>query len=33
VQGLPVVEYSQGKVAQEIKKLWQTVTSALNVGR
>jgi len=31
VRGLPVVEYSQGKVAQEIEKLWQTVTSVLNV--
>ena len=30
VQGLPVVEYSQGKVAQEIGKLWQTVTRALD---
>jgi MinD superfamily P-loop ATPase len=31
VRGLPVVEYSRGKVAQEIEKLWQTVTSVLNV--
>ena len=30
VQGLPVVEYSQGKVTQEIGKLWQTVTRALD---
>ena len=30
VQGLPVVEYSQGKVAQEIERLWQTVTRALD---
>jgi len=31
VQSLPVVEYSQGKVAREIEKLWQTVTSVLDV--
>ena len=31
VQGLPVVEYSQGKVAQAIERLWQTVTRALGV--
>jgi len=30
VQRLPVVEYSQGKVTQEIGKLWQTVTSVLD---
>jgi MinD superfamily P-loop ATPase len=30
VQGLPVVEYSQGKVTQEIKLLWQTLTEALS---
>jgi MinD superfamily P-loop ATPase len=30
VQGLPVVEYSQGKVTQEIKSLWQTLTEALS---
>ena len=30
VQELPVVEYSQGKVTQEIGKLWQTVTRALD---
>jgi MinD superfamily P-loop ATPase len=30
VQGLPVVEYSQGKVAQEIDALWRTVTGTLN---
>jgi MinD superfamily P-loop ATPase len=30
VQGLPVVEYSQGKVTQEIKSLWQTVTETLS---
>lgn len=29
VQGLPVVEYSQGKVAQEIERLWQTITGVL----
>jgi len=29
VQGLPVVEYSQGKVAQEIESLWQRITRAL----
>jgi len=29
VQGLPVVEYSQGKVAQEIERLWQTVVRTL----
>ena len=29
VQGLPVVEYSQGKVAQEIERLWQTITRVL----
>jgi len=31
VQGLPVVEYSQGEVAQEIGRLWQAVTRALGV--
>jgi MinD superfamily P-loop ATPase len=30
VQGLPVVEYSQGKVTQEIESLWQTLTEALS---
>jgi MinD superfamily P-loop ATPase len=30
VQGLPVVEYSQGNVTQEIKSLWQTLTEALS---
>jgi MinD superfamily P-loop ATPase len=30
VQGLPVVEYSQGKVTQEIESLWQTVTEAVS---
>jgi MinD superfamily P-loop ATPase len=30
VQGLPVVEYSQGKVAQEIDALWRTVTGTLS---
>ena len=30
VQGLPVVEYSQGKVAQEIESLWQTLTETLS---
>jgi MinD superfamily P-loop ATPase len=29
VQGLPVVEYSQGRVTQEIESLWQRVTRAL----
>lgn len=29
VYGLPVVEYSRGKVAQEIEGLWQTVTRVL----
>ncbi len=30
VQGLPVVEYSQGKVTQEIESLWQHITHALD---
>jgi len=30
VQGLPVVEYSQGKITQEIKTLWQAVVRVLN---
>jgi len=30
VQGLPVVEYSQGKVTQEIESLWQRLTEALS---
>jgi len=30
VQGLPVVEYSQGKVTKEIKSLWQRITQALD---
>jgi len=29
VRGLPVVEYSQDKVAQEIERLWLTITRAL----
>ncbi len=29
VRGLPVVEYSRGKVTQEIGGLWQTVTRVL----
>jgi MinD superfamily P-loop ATPase len=29
VHGLPVVEYSQGKVAQEIQSLWQRIKQAL----
>ena len=29
VQGLPVVEYSQGKVSQEINSLWQSVVRTL----
>jgi len=31
VQGLPVVEYSQGKVAREIEKIWLAITEALGV--
>lgn len=30
IQGLPVVEYSQGKVTKEIKSLWQRITQALD---
>jgi len=30
VQGLPIVEYSQGKISQEIETLWQAVVRALN---
>ncbi len=33
VQGLPVVEYSQSKVAYEIESLWQHITKALENGR
>jgi len=29
VQGLPVVEYSQGEVAREIEKLWRTLHMAM----
>ena len=29
VQGLPVVEYSQGKVSQQIASLWQTIRKVL----
>jgi len=29
VEGLPVVEYSQGKVTQEIESLWQRIGLAL----
>ena len=29
VQGLPVVEYTDGKVTQQIKELWQTVSAKL----
>jgi len=31
VCGLPVVEYSQGKVAREIEKVWLAITEALDV--
>ena len=31
VQGLPVVEYSQGEVTHEIESLWQRITRALGV--
>jgi MinD superfamily P-loop ATPase len=31
VKGLSVVEYSDGKVAQEIKKLWLTIAAKLQV--
>jgi len=30
VQGLPVVEYSQGEVTREIESLWQTVTETVS---
>jgi MinD superfamily P-loop ATPase len=30
VRGLPVVEYSQGKVTQEIESLWQRISRALH---
>jgi MinD superfamily P-loop ATPase len=30
VQGLPVVEYSQGRVTKDIESLWQTVTEVLH---
>ena len=33
VQGLPVVEYSPGKVTQEIESLWQRVNHTLGNGR
>jgi len=33
VQGRPVVEYSQGKVAREIESLWQQVSCILRNGR
>jgi len=29
VRGIPVVEYSQGKVSQQIKSLWQTLSEVL----
>jgi len=29
VEGLPVVEYSQGKVAQEVETLWHSISRAL----
>ena len=29
VKGLPVVEYSEGQVSNEIKRLWQLITKAL----
>jgi len=31
VQGLPVVEYSQGRVTQEIESLWQAVSQTLDM--
>ncbi|MFC1933709.1 hypothetical protein ACFLWC_06770 [Chloroflexota bacterium] len=33
VQGLPIVEYSQGEVTYEIESLWQHITKALESGR
>jgi len=30
IQGLPIIEYSQGKITQEIETLWQAVVKALN---
>jgi len=30
IQGLPIIEYSQGKITQEIETLWQAVVRALN---
>jgi len=32
VRGLPVVEYSQDRVSQEVKKLWQSVENTLYSG-
>ncbi len=33
VRGMPVVDYSDGRVSQEIKKLWQKISSALEETR
>jgi len=33
VKGLPIVEYSQGRVTQEIKSLWQYIGYALRDGK
>ena len=33
VQGLPIVEYSQGKVTREIESLWQHISHILGDGR
>ena len=30
VEGLPVVEYSDGKVTQQVRELWQIVSVKLN---
>ncbi len=30
VEGLPVVEYSDGKVTQQVRELWQIVSAKLN---
>ena len=32
VQGIPVVEYSDGKVTREIEKMWRTLSAMLGNG-
>ena len=32
VQGIPVVEYSDGRVSRDIEKMWSTLSAMLSSG-